>query len=119
MTKTIISHKDIYQDVTNAIIAQLETGVASWVKPWIGGASMSLPKRATGEYYKDINILLLWTAAHEFDFSSPYWMTFKQAKALGAQVRKGSKSTTIVYANVFTREKQDAEGKDVERTSHF
>ena len=25
---------DIYQEVTNAIVAQLEEGVAPWVRPW-------------------------------------------------------------------------------------
>lgn len=119
MNKNIIAHKDIYQDITNAIIAQLESGVAPWVKPWSGGSSMCLPKRVTGENYKGINILLLWTAAHERGFSSAYWMTFKQAKELGAQVRKGEKSTTIVYANVFTRDEQDKDGNDIERTIPF
>ncbi|MFS1808959.1 ArdC family protein, partial [Bacillus anthracis] len=61
----------------------------------------------------------LWTAAHERGFSSSYWMTFKQAKELGAQVRKGEKSTTIVYANVFTREEQDNDGNDIERVIPF
>lgn len=46
-------------------------------------------------------------------------MTFKQAKELGAQVRKGETSTTIVYTNVFTREEQDHEGNDIERTIPF
>ncbi len=119
MTKSDIARKDIYQDITNAIIAQLETGVAPWVKPWSGGSAMSLPKRVTGENYQGINILLLWTAAHEQGYSSAYWMTFKQAKELGAQVRKGEKSTTIVYANVFTREEQDAAGNDIERVIPF
>jgi antirestriction protein ArdC len=43
MTNNDIARKDIYQEITNAIVAQLESGVAPWAKPWAGGSSMSLP----------------------------------------------------------------------------
>jgi antirestriction protein ArdC len=119
MTRPDIARKDIYQSITDAIIAQFETGVAPWLKPWSGGSAMSLPKRVNGEHYKGINVLLLWSAAHEHGYSSAFWMTFRQASELGAQVRRGEKSTTIVYANAITREEQDKDGNDIERVIPF
>jgi len=119
MTRTDSSRKDLYQNITDAIIAQLESGVAPWVKPWADGAVMGLPKRVTGENYKGINVLMLWSAAHAQGYSSAFWMTFRQAMELGAQVRKGEKSTTIVYASVVTLEETDAAGEETERVIPF
>jgi antirestriction protein ArdC len=36
-------------------------------------------------------------------------MTFKQAKELGAHIRKGEKGTKVVYANTFTKAEKDEE----------
>jgi antirestriction protein ArdC len=61
--------RDLYQEVTDKIIAQLETGTVPWVQPWGRdhiAAPMGLPTNAaTGNRYSGINILLLWGAAIE------------------------------------------------------
>ncbi len=82
---------DIYQDITDKIIKQLKAGVPPWHKPWAGAAS--LPRRATGESYRGINILILLMEQR----ASEHWLTFKQAKSLGGCVRKGEKGTRIVF----------------------
>ena len=97
---------DLYQDVTDQIIAKLEQGHAPWVHPW-GRAGVSAPlglplNGATGRTYSGINILLLWGAAIEGGRSGQTWLTFKQALSLGGCVRKGERGTTIVYADRFT-----------------
>ena len=81
-----------YDDVTNQITAQLKAGTKPWIKPFAGGGSF-MPRRSTGQYYKGINVILLWLQ----DRSAPMWMTYRQAAALGGQVRKGEKGTTICY----------------------
>src|SRR3546814_595867 len=88
---------DIYQAVTDDILAMLEAGTKPWVKPWSGGPT--IPLRHNGVAYRGINVLSLWASAMRQGFASPYWLTFKQALELGGNVRKGSKGTTIVYAN--------------------
>jgi len=96
--------RDIYAEVTSKIIAQLEAGIAPWVCPWqkSGAGSISLPANlSTKKPYSGINVLLLWLAAQENGFSTNEWLTFKQAQALGATVRKGSKGTHVVYADRF------------------
>lgn len=95
---------DHYQAVTDRVIAALESGTAPWQKDWHGSGGMAAPLRHNGEAYRGINVLLLWIAAMEKGYSAPTWMTFKQAKALGACVRKGEKGTPVVYFNVFEKE---------------
>jgi antirestriction protein ArdC len=71
----------LYDSVTNSIIADLEKGVASWVKPWSGGGVGALPTdAATARDYNGINIPILWHAALSKGYPSQGWMTFKQKK---------------------------------------
>ena len=95
---------DIYQHVTNQIIEAMEAGVSPWRKPWSGGEQgVSFPLRSNGEPYRGINVLMLWLAAHANGFGSAHWFTFKQAKELGAHVRKGQKSSTVVKYGTVER----------------
>ncbi len=95
--------RDIEREVTDRIIAALEAGTRPWRRDWAGGStSGGLPVRANGETYKGINVLLLWMAAGAAGYASDLWMTYKQAKAEGAQVRGGEKGTEIVFAKPLT-----------------
>ena len=59
--------------------------------------------------YSGINILLLWGTVFEHGFQLQSWLTYKQAQKLGGNVRKGEKSTTIVYADSFiTKDERQA-----------
>jgi len=101
---------DIYQHVTNQIIEAMEAGVSPWRKPWSGDEQGgTFPLRASGEPYRGINVLMLWLAAHANGFVSAHWFTFKQAKDLGAHVRKGQKSSTVVKYGTVERENDDGE----------
>jgi antirestriction protein ArdC len=63
---------------------------------------------------------LLWDATIERGFQNPTWMTFMQAKEYGANVRKGEKSSFIVYANKVSKiEKDEQSGDTVEKTIPF
>ena len=52
--------------------------------------------------YQGINMLILWQEAGEGGYSSSYWMTFKQAKTLGGNVRKGETGVSIFYAGTIS-----------------
>lgn len=114
---------DIYQRVTDQIVAELEDGVRPWLKPWNAehaAGRITRPLRANGVAYRGINILMLWASAVEKGFAAPLWLTYKQAQELGGQVRKGEKGSPVVYANTITRTEQDADtGEDVERNIPF
>ncbi|MGF1907766.1 ArdC family protein [Aliivibrio salmonicida] len=105
---------DFYQQITNQIIEALESGVKPWVCPWDKTEQSGMPSNAsTGAEYNGMNIMLLWMSATMQSFSSSFWMTFKQAKAKGGQVRKGEKGTHIFFYNMI--EKTDKGTDEVER----
>jgi len=114
--------QDIYTRITAKIVASLEQGVRPWMKPWRGenaAGRIIRPLRHNGTPYSGINILMLWGAADEQGFTSPSWMTFQQATALNAHVRKGEKGCLVVYANTFKRAEEDADGHEIEREIPF
>jgi len=97
-------NKDIYQTITDRIIESLENGVAPWVKPW---ASCGAPRNAvTGREYSGINMILLAMSP----FANPLWLTYNQARAVNATVRKGEHGTQVVFFKPFKiTDKNDAE----------
>lgn len=110
---------DLYSRITDKVIAQLETGVCPWTQPWTSSASVSRPLRHNGEAYGGINVLLLWSEAMAHGFQASTWMTFRQALALGAHVRKGETGATVVYANTLAREETDESGEEQLRRIPF
>lgn len=96
---------DLYQEVTDKIIRELEAGRVPWVQPWDNAspdAAIGMPKNAnTGNTYSGINILLLWASGIEQGFKAQKWVTFKQALEIGGNVRKGQRGTTVCYADTF------------------
>jgi antirestriction protein ArdC len=103
---------DIHARITNQIIAQLEAGVRPWTQPWKGGASVSRPLRHEGTPYRGINVVLLWAEAAARGYTAPTWMTFRQALALGAHVRKGERGSTVVYADTLVRPETTDTGEE-------
>lgn len=95
----------LYDDITNKIIAELEAGRVPWVQPWgtaAAKAPLAMPNNAaTGRRYSGINVLILWGSVIEHGFPGQSWLTFRQALALGGNVRKGERGTNVVYADRF------------------
>ncbi len=114
--------KDVYTRVTERIVADLEKGVRSWMKPWNAGhtaGKITRPLRHNGTPYQGINILMLWGEALDKGYSAPIWMTFKQAQELGAHVRKGQQGSLVVYANKITRTETGESGEEIEKQIPF
>lgn len=102
--------KEYAEEVAARIIEQLEQGTAPWQKPWQPG-ELRLPYNpTTGKEYRGMNSLWLHMQGH----SDPRWMTYNQASNEGAQVRKGSRGTQIVYWK-FSEERKatDEQGRPV------
>jgi len=111
--------KDVYARVTEKIVADLEQGVRTWMKPWNAGNTagrIMRPLRFNGIPYSGINILMLWAESVAKGFASPTWMTFRQATELNAHVRKGEKGSLVVFANALTRTEENDEGELEERS---
>jgi antirestriction protein ArdC len=94
---------NLYREVTDRIIAELEKGSFPWVQPWgAAKAGLGLPKNAaTARRYAGINILILWGAVIEKGYRGQNWLTFRQALTLGGSVRKYEKGVTVFYADRF------------------
>ena len=79
---------DVYQIVTDRIIAQMENGVIPWHKPWCGVAEGAY-NRVTGRRYSLLNQFLL---THTGEYAS-----FTQWEKLGGKIRKGEKADIVVF----------------------
>ncbi len=112
---------DIYTRITDQIVAHLEAGVKPWTQPWQSAqGAVFRPLRHNGLPYAGINVLTLWCSSMERGFSSPMWMTFKQALELGGAIRKGEKGTPVVFASSITKTEADASrGEERERNIPF
>lgn len=116
-----MNRQDLYQTVTDKVIAQLEAGARPWSKPWAAGHAagrVSRPLRWNGVPYQGVNILLLWSEAQARGYSNPSWLTFKQALELGGHVRKGEKGSPIVFASKIVKE-EERNGEQVQRAISF
>lgn len=83
----------VYQIITDRIIAQLESGVAPWQKPWKTDAPVNLISQ---KEYRGLNVFLLAGQG----YGSRYWLTYNQAQKLGGHVKQGEKSSLVVYWNI-------------------
>ncbi|MEQ1945032.1 zincin-like metallopeptidase domain-containing protein [Mesorhizobium sp. VNQ89] len=107
---------NLYDEITDKIIADLEAGRFPWVQPWgkaAARAPLGLPNNAsTGRAYSGINILILWGAVVQHGFPGQGWLTYRQAAALGGNVRKGEHGTTVVYADRFIPEDEKRRARE-------
>jgi antirestriction protein ArdC len=101
---------DMYQQVTNSIIEQLEKGAIPWVKPWRADSSADR-NLVSGKAYQGINRLLLGMSSMSQGFASPEWATYKQWNEKGAQVNKGEKATHIVFFKPMAGKKNAETGE--------
>jgi len=97
----------IRQTITDKIISILEQGTTTSGPRWTGSGGRGLPRNAqTGQAYRGVNVLVLWAEAADKQYSSNLWLTYRQAEGLGAQVRKGEKSTMCVYFQKVEKESE-------------
>lgn len=110
---------DLYSDVTDQIIAAIESGAATYSLPWQRVPGM--PKNVSSDRsYRGINTLLLWLTGNAKGYSTPYRATFKQWLELGHPVRKGEKSATVVFwKDLAGRASDQPEGDDDDTRRRF
>jgi antirestriction protein ArdC len=95
-----MSSVDVYEAVTERVIDALEAGTAPWHKPW--NSVTGRPQNMDGRPYRGINVMLLGLT----DFECPFWLTYKQARTRGGQVRKGERSEMVVFWSML-KDKED------------
>lgn len=100
--------QDVYTKITNDIIEMLEQGKVAWRKQWKYAGEYRHSNFKTKKPYRGVNAFITYIKAVTAGFESPYWVTYKQATELGGVVKKGSKSTSIVF---YTKSWFDKNGK--------
>lgn len=105
------NNNNIYQMVTDRIIAEMEKGIIPWQKPWNGGECCI--SHTTGKPYSWLNQLMLGGKVGE-------WLTFKQCKAEGGNVRRGKKGCPVVFWSFNDKKVKDvdADGNEIVRIIH-
>jgi len=101
----------IYQQVTDRIIAELESGAAPWIKPWKAGSAED-QNIISKKPYQGINRLILGMSG----FAMPYWASFKQWQDLGGSVKKGEKGTHIVFYSPIAKDTVNPENGNIEQS---
>lgn len=107
---------DIYSQVNNHILAALERGIIPWKRPWTGQLSTNYD---SGKQYRGVNILTLGIAEMVSGYSSPYWMTFRQAQKHGGYIKRGARATYIVFSDKKVREVEKEDGTTEQKVYHF
>jgi antirestriction protein ArdC len=87
------NHIDVYQIVTDRIIAMLESGVVPWNKPWTNAHERFPTNFTSKRAYRGINIVMLSMAR----FASPYWLTYRQAAEMGGHIRAGEAGMPVIF----------------------
>ena len=102
--------KDLYQEITDRIISELESGVIPWHRPWIGN-SWAI-SHATGKPYSLLNQLILGRPGE--------YLTFKQVQDEGGKVKKGAKSSMVVFWKwLEQKDEETGEVKEIPYLRYF
>ena len=97
---------DLFAEVTQRIVDQLETGTIPWHKPWSGGNACAI-SHVTGKPYSLLNHMLLGGRTGEY-------LTFKQCSDEGGSIKKGEKASMIVFWKIL--EDTDQETGEIIKT---
>lgn len=101
-TRKTKARRDMYAEMTQAVLDALEQGHIPWEKPWTGGADA--PRSIHGRPYRGMNAFWLGYIRAVKGYGSPYWITFNQAKQRGGTVRKGEKGAMVLLYKWYDRE---------------
>ena len=110
--------RDVYERVTSQIINAIEQGLGNWRMPWhTSGKFAFSPINVTSrKSYRGINILCLWAAAQAKGYKRAEWATYQQWQERGAQVRKGEKSTLVVFWKFANNAAETDDGDDTPKS---
>lgn len=116
--KHTTQRRDIHAEVTAALIAAIGADPGNPSLPWRRNAApLFLPDNAlTKKSYNGINVVTLWVSAERHAYAASVWATYKQWSELDCQVRKGEKSSLVVFYKEFeTDPNPDDESDDGKR----
>lgn len=109
-----MTSRDIYTEIADQIASALERGIAPWRRPWRVTRGAGLPtNHSTDRRYSGINVVILAYTQMVRGFETSLWMTYRQAQAIGGQVRKGERGARILVVKPVKRRAPE-DGQDAE-----
>lgn len=102
--------KDLAQAITDTVIAELEQGRVPWRRPWSVNGLVPTSLQ-TGKAYRGVNALLLTLYAAAYGYDRNLWITYRQAQAMGGNVRKGEKAVDVIFWKKVDGKKDEATGE--------
>ena len=115
MNQTIID--TIAPRLTELVIKKIETLTGDWQKPWIADMTHGLPRNLRGTPYRAGNVLMLLFLSEIMGYRTPVFMTFKQAKEEGLNIRKGSDAFPVYFWKMYVRHKETR--KKIESAEYY
>lgn len=106
---------DVYEKITAQIVAQLQAGTIPWQRRWDAG--LEIPRNfKTKKLYRGINIFLLASQP----YTSPYWMTYKQATeaAYRAWLKRNDQKDSLTNSKAYAALKAPKEGEAYDPKKH-
>ncbi len=113
----MLSQSAIREDVTNRVVAALQSGVVRfWRQTWAKSANSGTPTSAvSGKPYRGINRILLSLLGHE----SKWFATYAGWRSLGGQVRRGERGVTAILYKPVTKKKVNDDGEEEQSSFAF
>lgn len=121
MATTKDTGRDVYQEVTDSIIAALDQGTVPWRRPWhVSGDGFGQRNLQSRRPYRGINQVLLELRANAEGWADPYWTTYRAAKKAGGQVRKGEKGQLVVFwKRLEVEDRETGERRQIFMLRHY
>lgn len=112
MTTKSTTRFDVYEAITNQIVSAIEAGAGQVQLPWHRkGSAICRPVNvASKNAYRGVNTVALWAAADARGYEQGIWGTYRQWQERDAQVRKGEKSSLIIFYKEFGNDDSAGEG---------
>ena len=112
---------DVHQEITNRIVSAIETA-GEFQLPWIKNRAGSFARPvniASKKPYNGVNIVSLWVSAQANEYPSNIWGTYRQWQQSGCQVRKGEKSSLVVFYKTIDVEQTNADTGQAEQSERM
>ena len=103
-----MNNTQIYEEITNRILAEMEKGIIPWQRPWT--SSTGAVSHTSGRPYSLLNQMLINIGSDNPEIHYGEYLTFNQAKAEGGKVRKGEKGKWIVFWKMYQKEREKEDG---------
>ena len=93
-----VNHEELMKKITADLIAEIEKGSMKWERMW----TAHWPKNiGSGKLYTGFNAMYLQALSNQRKYSYPFFITYKQAQQMGGTVKKGERSTLIVFWKIW------------------